>query len=162
MQVMIMKLLNIGQGIRAHKYHLRGLVFFFSDHLDSDIGRNVAQEAYNGNMIAEGLDSFEFDDTAVDVMTELCELFSNAGSVNRTVDIAVCGSLGSYSELNICKSSGCSLGFFVNFSDLVGALFLIFGKLLESGVRSDDCETLRNEVVATVTALDLDNIILIT
>jgi hypothetical protein len=44
----------------------------------------------------------------------------------------------------------------------VGTLFLVFCETLESGIRSDDGQTLGNEVVAAITALNLDYIILIT
>ena len=54
-----------------------------------------------------------------------------------------------------------SLGISLDFCNLVDTLLLVFGELLQGGFGSDDGFSLRDEVIAAVTVLYLDNIVFI-
>ena len=53
------------------------------------------------------------------------------------------------------------LGISLDFCNLVDTLLLVFGELLQGGFGSDDGFSLRDEVIAAVTVLYLDNIVFI-
>ena len=102
------------------------------------------------NLLYRALDR---DELAVHIVAELLESFSNLDIVDRTENSAGRAGLCADSERYALESCSGSLGVFQNLSELVGALLLVLGELLEGRGRGNDSLTLGDEIVAAVTRL---------
>ncbi len=102
-----------------------------------------------------------FYDLAVYLVGRASEEPLQSGWSDRAENRAGSARLGSYCQLDALESLSGSLGISLDFGNLVGTLLLVFGELLQSGFGSDDGFSLRDEVIAAVTVLYLDNIVFI-
>ena len=115
-----------------------------------------------GDILADLLNSLEFDDLAIHLVTEFSEGIGDLSGADATVDISVGASLGYDHGANALESSGCGLGLVEDLLDLMGLLTLVLGQHLQSCVAGDHCQSLGNQVVAAIAVLYLNDIILIT
>lgn len=137
-------------------------VLFFRNNLKRNLYGNFLVEAHSGTVFAHFLHGLRyFYDLAVYLVAELQKSLCNLDGVDRAENRAGSARLGSYCQLDALESLSGSLGISLDFGNLVGTLLLVFGELLQSGFGSDDGFSLRDEVIAAVTVLYLDNIVFI-
>ena len=134
----------------------------FSNDFEGNFNGNFLVEINDSFVVADFLDSFLDDNvTTVNVVAEFFESFGDLDSVDRTVDSTGSAGLSTDGESNAFESCSNSNGVSLDLLELVSALTLVFSEHFKSRGSSDNSFTLGNEVVATVTVLNFNNVVLV-
>ena len=138
-------------------------VLLFSYNFKWDFNWNFFVEVESSSVVTHFFDSvFNHDELAIDVVTEFFKSFSNLDSVHWTEDSASSANFSSNSECYAFQWSSKSFSISFDFSKLVSALTLIFGKNFKSWRSSNYSFALGDEVVTTIAAFYFYNIIFLT
>ena len=117
-------------------------------------------ELHLSNILADSLNILHNDNLAIDVETELLQLVCNLKAVHTTVDNTcsahLCGN-GQSNSVELLTESFCIS---LNLCQLNSLLLQILSKLLLSTLTGNNALTERNQVVAAVARLYINDIVL--
>ena len=134
----------------------------FGNDFKGNFHSNFLVEIESGIVVADFLNSFlNHDVLAVNVEAEFLKGFSNLNSVDRAEDSAGRTGLGTDGKANACERSCESFSIGFDFSELVSALTLVFGKHFKRRGSGDNGFAHGDKVVAAVARLHFHHIVFI-
>ena len=111
--------------------------------------------------VAHLLDVVHGDELAVHLNALLGEFGSNGSCIHRAIELAGGTHLSLNLKSNIFKGLATLFGGSLEGSQLVGLLLQVLSKHFLVACRGDDSLALGDEIVTTVAALDIHNIVLV-